>query len=165
MTKIKPIINIEDVPIDHFGNGGKFSALEGRVGPAIGAEQLGCSYTVVPTGKRAFPFHNHHINEEMMVILEGEGEYRFGTELYPVRKGDVIAAPAGGKERAHQLINTGADELRYLCMSTMHRSDIVEYPDSNKMGAMTYAHSNDDEPVFRHRSLIAEPIDYWDGEE
>jgi hypothetical protein len=52
----------------------KFSAQVGDVGRRLGAQKLGCNLTVVPPGKRAWPFHNHRVNEEMFVVLEGEGE-------------------------------------------------------------------------------------------
>ena len=46
------------------------------VGPRIGAQLLGYNITAVPPGKRAFPLHNHHVNEEMFFILSGSGELR-----------------------------------------------------------------------------------------
>lgn len=165
MPKSNPILNIDDVELEAFGHGEKFSAQLGRIGPSIGSELLGCMLTIVPPGKRAFPHHNHHVNEELMVIFSGTGEYRFGIERHQVRAGDVIAAPPGGRDRAHQLINTGEDDLRYLCVSTMMKTEVVEYPDSNKIGALTYANADDDMPVFRHRVIAAEPVDYWEGED
>ena len=47
-------------------------------------------------GKRAFPFHNHQVNEEMFFVIAGSGEVRIGAEMFPIRKGDIIACPAGG---------------------------------------------------------------------
>ncbi|MDG2043667.1 MAG: cupin domain-containing protein [Maricaulis sp.] len=164
MSAPNPIVNIDDISLEQGGHGEKFEYRIGRVGPVIGADQLGCSLTVVRPGKRAFPHHNHLVNEEMMVILSGAGEYRFGEAVYPVKEGDVIAAPAGGRDKAHQLINTGADDLKYLCMSTMLKTDVVEYPDSNKIGISSYANSDDDEPVFRHLAVMGERAGYWDGE-
>jgi len=49
-----------------------------------------------------------------------------------VRAGDLIASPAGAE--AHQIINTGASELRYLALSDIATVDIIEYPDSGKVG-------------------------------
>jgi uncharacterized cupin superfamily protein len=40
---------------------------------------LGAMFVTVAPGKRAFPFHNHLGNDEMFVILEGEGTFRFGA--------------------------------------------------------------------------------------
>jgi uncharacterized cupin superfamily protein len=47
-----------------------------------------------------------------------------------VRPGDWIALPPG-PAHAHQMVNSSAAEpLVYLCVSTMHGVEIVEYPDS-----------------------------------
>ena len=87
---------------------------------------------VVEPGKKAFPFHAHHVTQELFVILEGEGTYRFGDESYPVKAGDVCAAPTGGPEVAHQIVNTGKTALKYLGISANPTGigDVVEYPDS-----------------------------------
>ena len=162
-----PIVNLDDVPLIDFGNGDGFVARLGRVGPLIGAEQLGCAITIVPPGKRAFPFHSHHANEELAFILAGAGEARLGDARYPVRAGDLIAMPAGGPEAAHQIINTGAEELRYLCVSTMRSPEAVEYPDSGKFavtaGVPPGGGPRDARLRFIGRS--AATLDYWDGEE
>lgn len=159
----KPVINIDEIALDDFGHGEGFAAQLGRIGPAIGMEQLGCMLTVVPPGKKAFPFHNHHVIEEAAVVLAGEGELRHGEARQSVRAGDVIAMPAGGRDHAHQLINTGNQPLKYLCFSTAQKTDVVEYPDSNKVGAITWDDETGD-ATFRHRAY-AQEVDYWEGEE
>ena len=69
----------------------------------------------------------------MFLILEGEGELRFGDKRYPIRKHDVIACPPGGPEVAHQIINSGATTMRYLALSTLVDVETCEYPDSQKI--------------------------------
>jgi uncharacterized cupin superfamily protein len=98
----------------------------------IGAQKLGYNITAVPPGKRAAPFHSHPAKEEMFFVLQGSGEVRIGEARYPLRTGDIIACTAGGKETAHQIINTGTEELRYLAVSTEHRLEMAQYPDSRK---------------------------------
>jgi hypothetical protein len=61
----KPVVNIADVPLREGGDGAGFVAKLGRVGPLVGAQKLGCQLHVVPAGKKAFPRHAHHANEEM----------------------------------------------------------------------------------------------------
>lgn len=151
-----PIINLDQLAFEDVHHGDKFEARDGQVAATIGAVQLGCSLIVVPPGKRAYPFHCHHINEEMFVILDGTGAVRIGDREYPVRTGDVIASPAGGRDTAHQIINTSDRELRYLAISTMIPHEIVEYPDSGKVGVTTSG--------FKFRGKLGERLDYWDGE-
>jgi uncharacterized cupin superfamily protein len=158
----KPIVNLADVPLTEFGKGEKFAAKLGRVGPMLGSSGLGCTLTVVPPGKRAFPFHRHHVIHELFFVLAGTGEYRLGDKTHPVRTGDVIAAPAGGE--AHQLINTGFDELRYLSLSTLGEVDVVDYPDSGKL-AVAAGIKNVDMSTATYRAVgRVAAADYWDGE-
>jgi uncharacterized cupin superfamily protein len=158
----KPIVNIADVPLRDFGKGEKFSAKLARIAPMVGSTGLGCTLTVVPPGKRAFPFHRHHVIHEMFFVLSGTGEYRLGDKTHPLRAGDLIAAPAGGE--AHQIVNTGSEDLRYLGLSTLGEVDVVDYPDSGKM-AVAAGIKNADFTTATYRGMgrIA-AADYWDGE-
>jgi uncharacterized cupin superfamily protein len=156
------IVNISEIPLKENGNGEAFVARIGRAGPLIGSKRLGCTVTVVPAGKRAYPFHRHHVTDELFYILSGEGEYRLDDETLPVRAGDLIAAPAG--KEAHQIVNTSNDELRYLAFSTMGEVDVVDYPDSQKI-AVTAGVANGDFRTATFRTLgRITPADYFDGE-
>lgn len=169
----RPIINIDEVRIEDrpefFQPRGpaseRFGSRSGAVGARIGARLLGYNITVVAPGRRAFPFHNHHANEEMFFILEGTGEVRIGCERHAVRQGDFIANPPGGPEGAHQIINTGDTELKYLAVSTMITPEAVEYPDSGKTAAYS-RHPGPDGTlrVFRHVTRNGDAVDYWEGE-
>ncbi len=132
----KHIVDLAQVPLDKINapEGSPFGGARRRVGAHIGAQKLGYSFFYVPPGKAAFPLHSHSRNEEMIYIIEGEGVLRFGPEETAVRPGTIVACPVG-VEYPHQLVNTGAQELRYLVVSTMDFPDICEYPDSNKVGA------------------------------
>lgn len=142
----------------------------GRIGSVLGLRHLGCNLVVVPPGKQAFPFHNHRHNDEMFVILSGQGELRFGTTRQPLREGDVVGCPAGGAETAHAITNTGSAELRYLALSSQHTPEICDYPDSGKFGvfdapAPGAAGAPGNAPVgFHHFGRLDRPVGYWDGE-
>lgn len=139
----------------------------GSMAPAIGAQKLGCRLTVVPAGKRAWPFHSHHANEELFFILEGAGSYRFGDELYPVKAGDLLAAPVGGVEHAHQIINDSDAPLKYLALSTMLAPDIMEYPDSEKFGAFAGSPPGDTKETRTFSAFAPSDavVGYWHNEE
>ena len=74
----------------------------------------------------------------MVLILEGEGDLRYGDQRYAIRKHDVIACPTGGAEVAHQLINTGGVDLRYLALSNLVEIEACEYPDSSKIAVRAH---------------------------
>ncbi|PHR62444.1 MAG: cupin [Robiginitomaculum sp.] len=164
----KPVISMGDVPLMDFGNGGKFAAKLGRIGPLLGAKNMGCMLTIVPPGKRAFPHHAHFTDDEMMVILEGQADYRFGEDTYAVKAGDVLGAPPGGAEVAHQLINTGEVDLKYLAFSTNGEHSVVVYPDSGKFVVSAGIPHNDSpgESAFRHLGYVGKgAAEYFEGEE
>ena len=170
----RPIINIDDVELaprpPAFAATGpaaeRFDAKMGLIGPLIGTRQIGCNITAVPPGMRAFPFHNHRVNEEMVFVLQGTGEVRIGPETYPIRNGDIVAMPAGGRETAHQIINTGSDELRYLALSTKLSPELCEYPDSGKFGVLAELPPGvDGKPQrFMFAGRREDSRDYWEGE-
>lgn len=161
----KPVINLADVPLRDQAHGERYGAKLGSFGRMIGSTGLGCMLHVVEPGKSAFPFHAHHQTHELFVILEGSGEYRFGSERYPVRAGDVCAAPTGGPETAHQLVNTGSVPLRYLGISaTPPGTDVVEYPDSGKFAVTSRYDWSTGKGGVRFIGRPGSSLDYWDGE-
>jgi uncharacterized cupin superfamily protein len=159
----KPIVNIDDVPLMDRKGGEKFAVHWGRVGPLVGCTGLGCAVHVVPPGKRAFPFHRHHVIDEMFYILSGTGEYRLGEATYPLRGGDFVGAPAGGE--AHQIINTGKEDLHYLAFSTIGSVDVVDYPDSGKVAVAAGVKNADFKTATYTAIGRVQPADYYDGED
>jgi len=171
--RTKPVINLDEVPLEEraafFQPPGsaadRFGSRSGMVGARIGARLLGYNITAVAPGKRAFPLHNHHANEEMFFVLEGSGELRVGEARHPVRKGDFIASPPGGPEVAHQIINTGSVELKYLAVSTMITPEFVEYPDAGKLAAISrQPQPGGGQRILRHVARPGDAVDYWEGE-
>jgi uncharacterized cupin superfamily protein len=128
-----PIANLDEVAFTDIEDNGYYTSKRAQFSAGIGARNLGYNLTELPPGKAQCPFHNHHGEEEMFLILEGSGELRFGDQRYPIRKHDVIACPTGGPEVAHQIINTGSTTMRYLALSTVVDIETCEYPDSNKI--------------------------------
>ena len=162
---MKPILNIAELELTDQRHDERFGCRMGPIGARIGAQKLGYNLTVVPPGKRACPFHAHRINEEMFFVVEGTGEVRIGPERYPIKQGDVIACPPGGKSHAHQIINTGSVELKYLAVSTKLSAEFVEYPDSGKFGVLAeYPNEEGKLERFRYLGRTEGGLDYWDGE-
>ena len=162
----KPVINIADVPLRDGGNGTSFKARVGSFGHIIGSTGIGAMLHVVEPGQKAFPFHVHHQIHELFVILEGEGTYRFGSERFPIRAGDVCAAPTGGADKAHQIINTGTSTLKYLGLSTKAETEVVEYPDSRKFAALSrFDWSDPSAGGIRYVGRAENSLNYFDGEE
>lgn len=169
-----PVINLDDIELQSVDagmtptgkNADSYDIRWGEIASRIGARKLGYNLTVVAPGKRNCPFHNHRVEEEMFFILEGSGELRYGDARHPLRAGDIIACPPGGPEAAHQIINTGDGELRYLAVGTNETPDICEYPDSGKYLVFDDSlRDADGKPrEFRVLGRQQHSLDYWDGE-
>jgi uncharacterized cupin superfamily protein len=151
------VVNLDRLELEPFSQGETFASASVRIGPLVGAKNLGYSYDIVPPGKRSCPFHSHRVEEEMFFILSGTGLLRYGSETRPLRAGDIVCCPTGGPETAHQIVNDSDAPLAYLSISTNHPAEICEYPDSGKVGAFA-------DGKFRHMTPAAAHVDYWKDE-
>ena len=128
------------------------------VGRRIGAELLGGSLYELAPGDRLYPYHTHHANEEWLLVVRGEPTLRTPDGEQPLREGDVVAFPRGD-EGLHQVLNRTETPIRVLMLSSMIAPDIVDYPDSGKLGARD---------AKGKRIMLGRPgpmLDYWDGED
>ena len=133
------------------------------VSRAAGSELTGLQHVVVPPGKLNAPPHCHSAEEELVVVLAGEGALELGaalsgrdasaaSESHHVRAGHVVARPAGSG-RAHAF-RAGEDGLTLLAYGSKEPNDICYYPRSRKVYLRGVG------PIAR-----LEHLDYWDGED
>jgi uncharacterized cupin superfamily protein len=95
--------------------------------------------------------HCHASEEEVFVVLEGDGVCILGEEEHPVRAGSVVARPP--RTRVGHGFRAGADGMKLLAYGTREPNDIAWYPRSKKV-------------YFRGVGLMTRlpELDYWDGE-
>jgi uncharacterized cupin superfamily protein len=153
------VVNIDELELEHFEKGARFASDYKRVGPLVGARDLGYSYDVVQPGKTSCPFHSHNAEEEAFFIVRGQGLLRYGAETRKIRAGDFICCPTGGPDTAHQIVNDSDAELAYISISTMMPAEVCEYPDSKKIGAFGGTTTK-----VRHMTHAAQGVDYWKDE-
>jgi uncharacterized cupin superfamily protein len=156
-----PILNLDAVAYDEWARGDRYAARLGEIATRLGARKLGYRIVVLPPGKAAWPYHAHHVNEEMFFILEGAGTLRYRDVDHALRAGDVIACPPDPRG-GHQIRNTSEADLRYLAVSTMEYPEIARYPDSGKFAAIDAPAQTADRFAIWARESAA--VDYWDGE-
>jgi uncharacterized cupin superfamily protein len=145
------IVSLEDVELDpesHSGYAGTWREL----GRAAGSQRTGLNYVEVEAGMLGTPFHCHSAEEEIFVVLEGDGTLLLGDERISVRRGHVVARPPAS--RVAHAFEAGDGGLTYLAYGTREPNDIAYYPRSNKI-------------YWRGVGVMArvEKLDYWDGEE
>ena len=103
-----------------------------RVGAQAGAERLGATLYEIDPGNNGSPFHLHHSNEEMIIVVAGRPTLRTLDGLRQLEPGDVVACPVGPRG-AHQLQNTTDEPVRALVVSTMAYPEVAEQLDSDKV--------------------------------
>ncbi len=158
-----PVFRLADASLEQSDEAG-FRSRDAMVGKALRLTRLGCAYTEVAPGETACPYHVHHAEDEMFVILSGEGEYRFGGERHAVKAGDVLGAPMGGPDYAHQLFNTGTDTLKYLAISSLADLDVQQFPDSGKFLVSSRPVAGSARQRFFWKGREADMLDTFDGE-
>ncbi|HST26130.1 MAG TPA: cupin domain-containing protein [Gaiellaceae bacterium] len=117
-----------------------------------GAKRTGLNHIVLEPGQMGAPPHCHGAEEEVFVMLAGDGTLLLGGDEHPVKLFDVVARPAG--TRVAHAFTAGANGLTFLAYGPRNPNDIVYYPRSNKI-------------AFFGVGVIGriEPLDYWDGED
>jgi uncharacterized cupin superfamily protein len=153
--RAKLIRNVNDGPRERLERAPLYDTETAGLSDGTAATKLGAGFDILQPGKIACPYHYHLAQEEMFVILEGEGTLRVAGERVPVKAGDVIFIPPG-PEYPHHLINTGTAPMKYLSISTQERPELCYYPDSDKLGAFAKDHR-----VMQRRG---QAVDYWEGE-
>jgi uncharacterized cupin superfamily protein len=145
------IVNVADFELEEWVPGGDIGISSTWIARHAGAELSGLNLDVVHPGKRNSIKHVHSAEEELFVILDGDGSFLLGDEEYPVRAGHVIAVPPGGREG--HCFRAGDDGMKILLYGTRDTNDIAYYPDSKKL-------------YFRGLGVITriEELDYLDGE-
>jgi uncharacterized cupin superfamily protein len=80
-----------------------------------------------------------------------------------LESGDTAPFPAGAAG-AHQIVNRTPAPIRYLIAAHHVSPEVVEYPDSGKLAAMSYGKSHRGGRLWTwHR--FGDAVDFFDGEE
>jgi len=131
------IVNVDEVELESWDH-----AVTAPLATRERSDQAGLRWKRVEPGSRASPPHCHSEEEEVFVILDGDGTLELWPspvlasrgEQYsevPLRPGHVIARPPGTKI-AHSFL-AGEGGLTMLIYGTRKPNDIAWYPRSNKI--------------------------------
>ncbi len=129
-----------------------------RLGPKLGATQLGATIYEMPPGQSICPYHYEYPEEEWLLVLDGTATVRHPGGEDELGPGDLVCFPTG-PEGAHKVTNRASDgNLRVMMLSTKPDVSIAVYPDSDKIGV--YPPNRDDRLMVRRES----GVDYFDRE-
>jgi uncharacterized cupin superfamily protein len=145
------IVALEDAEVWKTDRGdASFDSRE--LGLAVESVATGISQVTIASGKSGFPPHCHSAEEELFVVLDGDGLVVLGDDEHPVRRGHIVSRPPA--TRVPHSFRAGDTGLTYLAYGTRVPNDIAYYTRSNKIN-------------FRGVGVITrlERVDYWEGEE
>jgi uncharacterized cupin superfamily protein len=145
------IVNVDDVEQNAIERP-RVARTRRDLGAAAGSVNTGLQYFEVLPGRESNPLHCHSMEEELFVILGGDGVLVLGEDEIDVRPGHVVSCPAATGV-AHTF-RAGDGGLTLLAYGTREPGDVCYYPRSNKI-------------AFRGVDVIArvQQLDYWDGED
>jgi uncharacterized cupin superfamily protein len=157
------IVAIDDVPGAERDRG-EFGATIRNVGVALGSKSTGMRHATIAPGRLNAPPHCHSAEEEMFVVLDGDGTLLLYdldgvvTEEHAVRAGHVVARPAG-TGIAHAF-RAGGGGMTVLSYGERKGEDVGFYPRSQKLAIRGFGGSG----VLGGVVFRVQRADYWDGE-
>ncbi len=152
-----PPVSSDAVAWEPFKRGKFGSRFKHLTQAVMGPERkwhVGVAIEELPPGKQSCPFHFHMLEEEHLLVLEGECTLRLGEERLRFKAGDYAVFPAGEKT-GHCLVNETGSVCRYVVIGENNPNESCVYPDSNKVSNRWLGERYD-------RSAQRE---YWDGED
>ncbi len=153
---MKCVVNLNEdtkIKFDEKNHGKKYVTQSAEVSKLWDAKQLGFHIEILEAGAFSCPYHFHHLEEELFLVLEGKAMVRQDDEFFEVTKGDLILFKA---MVAHQFYNHTDSQFKFLALSNYDANETCEYPDSNKKW------ERQTKRLSQH-DLMTE--DYWKGEE
>jgi uncharacterized cupin superfamily protein len=103
-----------------------------HVGRRAGGELIGATMFEVGPGYRG-PYHLHHGNEELVLVVDGTPTLRTPEGERELRPGDMelfVRGPAG----LHALENRSDASARFVVFSSMVDPDVTEQPETGMVG-------------------------------
>jgi uncharacterized cupin superfamily protein len=147
-------VNLFDVELtDDDDDPAGYHVLYKRIGPLIGAEQLGLSVYELPPGQSICPYHYEVGFEEWLIVLTGRPVLRTPDGEQELQPWDVAFFP-DGEAGAHKVTNRTDERVRVAMLSNKSEPAVAVYPDSDKIGVWPQ------NKLFR----LGDAVDYWDGE-
>jgi uncharacterized cupin superfamily protein len=146
------IVNIDDVAAETMERP-RVVRTRRKASAAAGSVSAGLQHVVAAPGKETTPLHCHSAEEEIFVVLDGDGVIVLDEDETAVRPGNVIARPPG--TGVSHMFRAGPHGLTYLAYGTREPNDFCYYPNSNKI-------------IFGGLGVIVRVeriADYWDGED
>ncbi len=122
------IVNLCDLPWTSWSSGKDLAVEIQDPARRLGSTHSGFRLYRLAPGKQATRLHRHYLQEEIYLILKGNGTLRHGDLEVPVKTGDFILYPAGDPV-PHTFLNRGLEPMEYLATGNRVPYEVCEYPE------------------------------------
>jgi uncharacterized cupin superfamily protein len=159
-------VNLRDIPERPWRRKaptGKFASSAKHISVALGREPASFDLKKrhpfdlalyrIPAGKSLCPYHSHSAESELYLVISGTGRVRDKDSITEVTAGDAFFFGPG---EAHEIINSGTEDLVYYIIADNPPGDGCYYPDSGKWAVWKEGTL---EVIVKGRET-----DYFDGE-
>lgn len=102
-----------------------------KIASVFGAKKLGFNIEVMDPKTFSCPYHYHTLEEELILVIEGEATVRCNGEFRRVKAGDLVFYGMG-PDAAHNMYNHSDQPFKYFVLSSQAADEVCYYPDSNK---------------------------------
>lgn len=127
ISKIAENENYTAISVGHFsqiknhslnigGNESKGKVFVKDIAGLTGSE---LSFTSLPPKTELPFFHSHKQNEEIYIILKGQGEFQVDDDVFEVSEGSIVRVSTRGER---SLYNSSDDELVYMVVQCKENS-------------------------------------------
>src|SRR6185436_17210236 len=122
------IVNLSDLSWTQWSTSERIGVEIKDPARKLGSSHCGLRVYRLAPGMQATRLHRHLLQEEMYLILAGQGTLRHGDREVAVNAGDFILYPAGDPA-AHTFVNTGAEPMEYIATGDRVAHEVCEYPE------------------------------------
>lgn len=152
-------MNLNDDDLEQFVDGRGFSSRRKRLAHG---NRLGASVWEIAPASAQIPYHFHHAQEELVIVLSGRLTLRTPDGERELVEGDVLHFETG-PSGAHALRNDTNEPARVLWVSELAPIEVAEYPDSGKV-RVTGRHESQRGERLATQFRLTDEVEYLDGE-
>ena len=156
-------VNTNEIEEDSWSSPkGKFTGASRGISEALGRKATSTDLrerhpfdvelTRIRPGATPYPYHSHSAQWEFYLVISGSGTVRDEQGVTQIGPGDAFIFEPG---QAHQMTNTGTQDLLMYVIADNPIGESVYYPDSEKWGVRSP----------ERRLIRSEPLTYYEGEE
>ena len=119
------ILNVDEAGSEHRKRGHADMQVR-NFGPQLGARRTNIRHLTLAPGTESYPPHCHSAEEELFVVLEGDGVLLLDEQEHAVRAGSLASRPAGTGV-AHGF-RAGDSGMTLLAYGQRNPADVAFYP-------------------------------------